>query len=79
MFGQKVGYAQKSYLDIDFILGQVSDYFGIEAEFIKSSGKQRQVSLAKSIICFLAVDKLSIGGREVARRLGMSPSAVSKA
>lgn len=66
-------------LDTDFLLNQVSDYFGIEPKFIKGSGKQRQASLARSIVCFLAVDKLCVSGREVARRLGMSPSAVSKA
>ena len=32
-----------------------------------------------STVCWLAVDKLGISGRQVARGLGMSPSAVSKA
>ena len=66
-------------LDIDFVVSEVSKYFDIKPEFIKGAGKHRKVSSARSIVCYLAVEKLSIGGREVARGLGISPSAVSKA
>jgi len=66
-------------LDIDFIVSEVSKYFDIKPEFIKGSRKHRKMSKARSIACFLAVQKLSIGGREVARGLSISPSAVSKA
>ena len=65
--------------DLDYVLSEVSDYFDIEPESIKGTGKQRKVSLARSIVCFLAVDRLRMRGREVGRQLGMTPSAVSKA
>ena len=66
-------------LDIDFIIKEVSKYFGIKTEFIKSAGKYREISSARSVVCYLAVEKLRFSGREVARELGISPSAVSKA
>jgi REP element-mobilizing transposase RayT len=66
-------------LSLDDILVGVSRYFNIEPIIIKGIGKQRKASLARSIICYLAVDKLKISGREVSRQLGISPSAVSKA
>ena len=65
--------------DIDFILRNVSEFFGVEPKYIESNCKERKASLARSIVCFLAVDKLRISGREVARRLGIIPSTVSKA
>ncbi len=65
--------------NLDDILEGVSEYFNIEPESIKGTGKQRKASLARSIICYLAVNKLKISGREISRQLGLSPSAVSKA
>ena len=65
-------------LSIDYIINKVSENFDIKPEFIKARGKQRQVSRARSIICWLAIDKLGISGRQVAQELGVSPSAVSK-
>jgi putative transposase len=66
-------------IDLNYVLSTVSDYFGIERKYIKGTGKQPTVSLARAIVCRLAVDKLKISGREVARQLGLTPSAVSKA
>jgi len=71
--------ARAKGLDIDFIVSKVSKYFDIKPEFIKGAGKHRTMSKARSIVCYLAVEKLSIVGREVAMGLGISPSAVSKA
>ncbi len=72
-------FASVRSLDIGHVLSQVCEFFNIQPESIEGSGKQREVVLARSIVCFLAVDKLGITGREVARWLGMTPSAVSKA
>ncbi len=66
-------------INLDDVLERISEYFNIEPESIKSARKQRKASSARSIVCYLAVDKLKINGREVSRQLGISPSAVSKA
>ena len=61
------------------ILQAVSDHLGVEPGLIKGVGKQRSVSRARAIACALAVERLGLSGREVARKLEISPSAVSKA
>jgi chromosomal replication initiation ATPase DnaA len=50
----------------------------MDVDFILSSSRQRTVALARSIICCLAVDQLMLSGTLVARRLNLTPSAVSK-
>jgi len=71
--------AKAKGLTLDLVINKVSEHFDIPVEFIKGNGKQRKVSRARSIICWLAVDKLGKNGRQVAQRIGISPSAVSKA
>jgi REP element-mobilizing transposase RayT len=70
--------AQVKGFDLDTLIEQISDYFEIEAELIKSTGKQRQASRARSLLCYLAVSRLKISGAEIARKLNVSPSTVSK-
>ena len=50
----------------------------MDVDFILSSSRQRTVALARSIICCSAVDQLMLSGTLVARRLNLTPSAVSK-
>jgi REP element-mobilizing transposase RayT len=71
--------AERRGLDFDLIIREVANHFGIEQRLLKSASKQRQASQSKSIVCFLAAERLKMKGREVARRLQITPSAVSKA
>ena len=75
---EKKTFAMAKGLDIDTLVGAVAKYFGIDRDIMKSSSKQRTVSRARAIICYLAVDKLMISGADAARKLNLSPSAVSK-
>ena len=70
--------AQVKGYDLDTLIDQISDYFEIDAELIKSTAKKRQASRARSLLCYLAVSRLKISGAEIARKLGISPSAISK-
>ncbi len=45
---------------------------------MKSSSKQSTVFRVRATICYLAVDKLIISGADAARKLNLSPSAISK-
>jgi len=71
--------ARRKGFNLDFIIKLVSDKLDIKPERIMSTGKQRKISRARSIVCFLATDRLGINGRQVARKLNLSPSSVSKA
>jgi hypothetical protein len=55
-----------------------ANYFDINAEIIKGSSKQRDGSRASPIVCYLAVEKLSMVGAQLARQLSLTPSAVSQ-
>ena len=53
--------------------------FELEVDQILVPGKQSQRVKARSILCFYAVKCLQMSGTEVAERLKMSKSAVSRA
>jgi len=56
----------------------VAARMAMDVDLIPSSSRQRTVALARSIICCLAVDQLVLSGTSVARRLNLTPYAVSK-
>ena len=70
--------AQVKGFDLDTLIDQVSRHFKIDAERIKSTAKQRHVSRARSLLCYLAVNRLKISAAEIARKLNVAPSTVSK-
>ena len=61
------------------LIKKVATFYQIDDAELKTASKARQVSLARSILCYLAVRKLLFSCAEVARVLQISPSAVSKA
>jgi REP element-mobilizing transposase RayT len=65
--------------DLEQLIKAVAKFYHIDIAELKTSCKARNVSLARSILCYLAVRKLLISCAEVARVLNISPSAVSKA
>ena len=50
----------------------------LEPTLVPGRCKQRELARARALICTLAVDRLQISGREVSRRLKLTPAAVSK-
>jgi REP element-mobilizing transposase RayT len=75
---EKKTLAMAKGLDLEKLIAAVADHFEMDSEIIKSASRQRTVAQVRSIICCLAVDQLMIHGAEVARRLNLSASAVSK-
>jgi REP element-mobilizing transposase RayT len=65
-------------VDLDRLIEQVTEYLGSAPAAVLSTGRQRESARARSLICALAVDCLGLSGREIAHRLNLSPSAVSK-
>jgi putative transposase len=63
---------------LNTLVDRVSRYFGIAPEKLEGSSKQRDISRARSLLCYLAVNRLMISCTDVARKLNISPSAVSK-
>ena len=65
-------------IGLDALIDATANYFDINPEIIKGSSKQREGSRARSIVCYLAVEKLAMVGAQLARQLSLTPSAVSK-
>jgi len=65
-------------LDLDILVDAVAKCFDVDSKILKGSSKQRTVSRARSIICYLGINKMGISGATIARKLMLSPSTVSK-
>ena len=65
-------------IDVDTLIDMVADSLKISSNIIKSNSKQQPAGRARAIICYLASERLGISGAQLARKLKLSPSAVSK-
>ena len=65
--------------DLDKVVIQVAKIFGLEPEEVLSSSKQPQRVKARSLLCYWAVKELGMRGADIARRLRISQSTVSRA
>ena len=65
-------------VDFDKVAGRVTKIFGLKPEQVQNSGKQPQQVKARSLLCFWAVNELEMSGVEVAGKLKIGNSAVSR-
>ncbi len=75
---EKKTLAKAKGLDWDTLMKATAEFFDIDERTIKGSSKERTVSRARSIICHLGINKMGIKGIEIARKLKLSSSTVSK-
>ncbi|MBI9082321.1 MAG: transposase [Desulfobacterales bacterium] len=75
---EKRGRARAKGLDLDQVKRCVADLVSVPCETITSVGRKRKVALARSLICWFAVERLQMSAADVARQLSLSPSAVSR-
>ncbi|MCP3923940.1 MAG: transposase [Desulfobacterales bacterium] len=69
----------KDKINLDLIIETVAMHYDLEKSEIKTKSKERAISKARAIICYIAVRKLEFSCVDVALELGLSPSTVSKA
>ena len=65
--------------DLEKILGRVAELLEVSPEEIKGRGRYPKIVEARSLVSYWAVRELGMEGTEVARRLGVTQSAVSQA
>jgi len=65
--------------DLKKVAGRVADLYHMDAGEIMSKGRRRERVEARSLLCYWAVSELGMGITDVARVLGMTPSAVGYA
>jgi hypothetical protein len=70
--------ARSKGFGLESLIERVAEKLGLAATDLQSAGKQMMSVRGRSGMCALAIDFLGISGRELSRRLNLSPSAVSK-
>jgi len=70
---------QRAKFDISLVelISRVCTEFGIKVKDLVSKSRKRQLSQARGVVCYLAVDELGYSGDDVARRLRISGRGVS--
>jgi putative transposase len=68
-----------SAISLQGLMDKVARYYKIEAEHLKSSSKERRVTEARRILCYIAVRKLGYECSDVSKAMGISAATVSKA
>jgi REP-associated tyrosine transposase len=75
---EKRASAKAARVDFEQVKHCVADLVSVSSEIITSASRKRRVALARSLISWFAVERLQMSAVEVARRIQLSPSAVSK-
>ena len=63
--------------NIDQLIITVAECLDLDADLIVKKGRKRSISLARSIICALTVDRLMLSGVDFARKLHLIKPAVT--
>jgi REP element-mobilizing transposase RayT len=66
-------------LDFKALSEKVATLCHVDCELLSTPSKDRKISRARAILCYLAVRRLMVSGADVARALNLSPSMVSRA
>ncbi len=74
---EKKNLARSKGFGLETLIERVAEKLGLAATDLQSAGKQRMSVRGRSSMCALAIDYLGISGRELSRRLNLSPSAVT--
>jgi len=65
--------------DLEALLKRIAGYHKVDMDSLRTGIKERNIVKARSVLCYLAVRKLKMSATEVALKLNITPSAVSKA
>lgn len=65
--------------DFSDLIKIIAEHFHIDPEDIMTTNKERKISCARAVLCYLGTRKLMISCADLARELNISPSTVSRA
>jgi chromosomal replication initiation ATPase DnaA len=66
-------------LDFEKLLRKVAKYYSTDPADLKTAGKESTLTKTRTVLCYLAVGKLTISCADVVRKLRISPATVSRA
>ena len=65
-------------LNWEALIERVANHYKVEGDSLRDGRKERGSVRARSVVCYLAVRKFRMSATEVALKLNITPSAVSK-
>ncbi len=65
--------------NLETLLKKVAEYYSIDPDDLKTAGKESTLTKARTVLSYIAVRKLMISCADVARKLTISPTTVSRA
>ncbi len=68
-----------SGIGLDVVMDVVSAHLGVSTAELSGLSRRQQISQARALISYLAVRELRISGADVARRMNIDRSSVSRA
>ena len=66
-------------MSLEQLIGRVCKRYAIKADQLMQKGRANDISVAKALICYWGIRKLGVTTVVLAKRLGISQSAVSQA
>jgi hypothetical protein len=70
---------QAEVSSIQTLVEKVADFYKIDSEDLRSASKERHITGARRVLCYLAVRKLGFSCVNVSKEAGISAATVSKA
>jgi hypothetical protein len=70
--------AGTQHIDIEKIIDVVCEHLGLNPALLNSPSKQIHITRARAIISSIAFDTLRLKGIDIAQRLNLTPTAISK-
>ncbi len=68
-----------SGIDLEVVMDVVSAHLGVNKGELSGPSRRKQICQARALISYLAVQELRISGADVARRMNIDRSSVSRA
>ena len=66
----------KKRVDVEGVLDFIGKEFGVRREEILGGGRRREISKARSVLCYVCLKELGLTGRRLSEVLGVTPAGV---
>lgn len=63
-------------VNVELVLEFIGKEFGVSKEEIMGGGRRREISLARSVFCYVLLRRLGMTGRQLSETLQMTPAGV---
>ena len=77
--GEKRALFRKRGLDLKWLVEKEACHFGVDSEFLRYVSKVPNVAKGRAVLCYVGVRGMGLTAASIAKDMGISASAVSRA